>query len=105
MISKFFTTSVAVNRTTWVGDEASGAAVGTIMAHLQQTTAEETAVLQMAFGLTYTLLCSASADIRVGDTLTIASGVYAGTYNVRSTQVSPVLGMNQHMEVIIVKDK
>lgn len=106
MIEKYFTTSVAVARVTWTGNVSNGTtAVGTMLMHVQQTSAEEAAAMQMAFGLTHTLWCAPDADVRVGDTLTIASGAFAGTYNVRSVMKNVAVGRNQHLEVTAVKDK
>lgn len=106
MIERYFTTSVAVARVTWTGNTSNGSTpVGTITAHVQPTSAEDALAMQMAFGLTHTLWCAADADVRVGDTLTIASGAFAGTYNARSVMKNVAVGRNQHLEVTALKDK
>ena len=103
MISRYFTTSIAVKRMVWIGNASQDTALGTFLGHIQQATAEYAEQLQSAYGITHSVWCAKGTNVKAGDTLTIATGDYAGTYNVRNVQVNAT-GRNQHLELIVIKD-
>lgn len=102
-ISRFYTTTVAVARKVWAGNSATESSVGNFKAHIQQATPEFAESIGQAWGETFTIWCAIGTDVNKGDTLTIASGDYAGTYSVSNVQTNAT-GANEHLELVIIKD-
>jgi hypothetical protein len=105
MIDRFYTTSVDVSRMALQPDGESTAltVVGTISCHVQQARVEFAQQVGEAWGRTFIFWCPVNTDIKSGDTLTIASGAYAGTYNLSDVQINAV-GRNQHLQCVAIKD-
>lgn len=101
-IEKFYTTTITVKRMTWSNDSAAEISAGSITGHIQQASPEFAKFLGEALGKTFVLWCAKTEDIEAGDTITIASGDYVGTYNVKNIQLNAT-GNNQHLEVACVK--
>lgn len=103
MISKFFTTPITTKRMVWTGNSAEDTALGSFSGHVQQASPEFTQQIGEAFGKTFSVWCAVDTDVKEGDTLTIATGDYAGTYNVRNVQKNAT-GSNEHLELVVIKD-
>lgn len=107
MISRFFTETVTVQRMALQPDGESTAlsAVGSVKAHIQQARPEFAEQIGQAFGVVFLLWADDSADLKTGDTLTVASGSYAGTYNLSNIQTNATIqAQNRHLECVLVKD-
>jgi len=89
---------------TWSGDSSAEASVGTFKGHVQQAQPETAEYVGEALGKVFSVWCAKGTDVELSDTLTIASGDYAGTYSVKNIQKNAT-GENQHLELTIVKDK
>lgn len=87
----------------WVGDESSESSIGSFSAHIQQAQPEVVEHLGEAMGKVFLVWCPKGTDVDVGDTLTIASGDYSGTYSVKYSQLNAT-GNNQHLELTIIRD-
>lgn len=87
----------------WTGNSSIDTAITTFKGHVQQASAEYALQMQSAFGLTFTIWCPKGTNVKTGDTVTIALGDYAGTYNVRALQTNAT-GVNQHLELVVIKD-
>ena len=103
MISKFFTTTIANSRMTWVLNASSEVAVGSFSGHVQQASPAFAEQLGQAWGKTFSVWCAKGTDVAEGDTLTIASGDYSGTYSVKNVQKNAT-GANEHLELVAIKD-
>lgn len=103
MIEKFFTTTLTNTRMVWTGNTSALTAVGSFVGHIQQASAEYAEQLRAAFGVTHTIWCAMGTNVRTGDTITVATGSYAGTYSVRNIQTNAT-GTNEHLELIVIKD-
>lgn len=103
MISKFFTTPITTKRMVWTGGSSEDTALGSFNGHVQQSSPEFAQQLGEAFGKTFSVWCAKGTDVKEGDTLTIASGDYAGTYSVRNVQKNAT-GVNEHLELVVIKD-
>jgi hypothetical protein len=104
MIEKFYTTTIAVTRMTWVGDSSSEISRASFSGHIQQARPEYAEHVGEAWGLVFLVWCDEATDVQEGDTLTIATGDYAGTYNVRN-KMTNAIGNNKHLELVCIKDK
>lgn len=102
-ISRFYTTTITVTRMTWGGESSAEIAAGSFIGHIQQASPEHAEHVGEAWGKTFTVWCDKSTDVQGGDTLTIATGDYAGTYNVKNVQVNAV-GQNQHLALTAIRD-
>jgi hypothetical protein len=102
-ITRFYTITITSERMVWGGDSSAEASVGSFTGHVQQATPEFTEFVGEAWGKVFVLWCDEATDIEAGDTLTIASGNYAGTYSVKNIQINAT-GNNKHYEVTIIKD-
>lgn len=102
-IERFYTTSITNTRMSWSGDSSALASVGTFSAHVQQAQPETAEHIGEAWGKVFLIWCAKGTDVNVGDTLTIASGDYAGTYSVKNKQVNAT-GDNEHLELTVIKD-
>lgn len=102
-ITRFYTTTITNTRMSWSGDSSAEASVGSFSGHVQQASPEMAAHVKHAYGQVHQIWCDEATDVEAGDTLTIASGDYAGTYNVKHVQMNAV-GNNQHLELIVIKD-
>lgn len=103
MIQRHFTTTFTVKRMVWTGNTSADTTLGTFKGHIQQASAEYAEQLRSAYGVTHSVWCAKGTDVKTGDTLVIATGDYAGTYNVRNIIVHAV-GHNQHFELTAIKD-
>jgi hypothetical protein len=102
-IERFYTTSITNTRMTWSGDSSAEVSVGSFWGHVQQAQPEMAQYVGEALGKVFTIWCDEDTDIAEGDTLTIASGDYAGTYSVKALQVNAT-GNNKHFELVVIKD-
>jgi hypothetical protein len=102
-IARFFTTTISVTRMNWSNDSSAEVSAGSFSGHVQQARPEFAETIGEAWAQTFILWCDEDADIAMGDTVTIASGDYSGTYSVRNVQTNAV-GSNQHLEVTLIKD-
>lgn len=87
----------------WTGNSSEESAVGSFSGHVQQATAEFVEKIGQAFGKTFLVWCAKTTDVTEGDTITIATGDYAGTYNVQNKQTNAT-GANEHLELVVIKD-
>ena len=102
-IERFFTTTCTNKRTTWSNESSAEITVGTFKGHIQQAQPEDTQLLASAWGKTFYIWVYKTTDVEPGDTITIASGDYAGTYNVKALQQNET-GNNQHLQLVVIKD-
>lgn len=103
-IDRFYTTTIVNTRMSWTGDSSAEAAVGSSSGHIQQAQPDMAEHVGEAIGRVFTLWCAKTTDVQAGDTLTISSGDYAGTYSVRNVSINAV-GGNQHYELVAIKDE
>ena len=87
----------------WSGDSPALVSVGSFTGHVQQATPEAVEFLGEALGTVFTIWCAKGTDVQKGDTITIASGDYSGTYSVKAIQKNAT-GSNEHLEITIIKD-
>ena len=102
-IAKFFTTTVDITRMVWVDRKSTETAVGSFKGHVQQAQPEFVESIGEAWGKVFLLWSAKGIDIQVGDTVTIDSGDYVGTYSVKNKQLNAT-GANQHQEFVLIKD-
>lgn len=102
-IERFFTTSISVERMEWSGESSAEISAGSFSGHIQQAQPQFAEQIGEAWGKTFIIWCSKTTDVEPGDTLTIATGDYAGTYSVKNSQVQAV-GRNQHLELTAIRD-
>lgn len=105
MIERLYNQSTAITRMALNvdGESSSLTTVSTISCHIQQARPEFAQQIGQAWGKVFLLWCAVSADIKSGDTVTIASGDYVGTYSVSNIQKNAT-GRNQHLECALLKD-
>lgn len=101
-IERFFTQSIAIKRLTWSNDSSAEVSQDTILGHIQQAGPELTQFIGETLGNVFTIWCDKDEDVDVGDTLTLATGNYAGTYTAKGIQLNAI-GNNQHLEIVCVK--
>lgn len=102
-IEKFYTTTITNARMAWSNESSAEVSVGSFSGHVQQATPEYTEFIGEAWGKVFLIWCDEATDIEAGDTITIASGDYAGTFSVKNIQINAT-GNNKHFEVTIIKD-
>jgi hypothetical protein len=102
-IERFYTTSIANKRMSWSLESSAEVTVGTFLGHIQQLSPEIVQNIGEAWGKTFSVWCSKSTDVEVGDTLTISTGDYTGNYSVKNLQLNAT-GSNQHLELTVIKD-
>ena len=102
-ISRLFTTAITVTRKQWTGNTATEVSAGGFSGHVQQASPEFAESIGQAWGKTFSIWCAKGTDVTEGDTLTIASGDYTGTYSVKNIQKNAT-GRNQHLEIVAIKD-
>ncbi|HBT75033.1 TPA: hypothetical protein DEB29_03475 [Candidatus Wolfebacteria bacterium] len=102
-IDRFFTTTFAVTRMSWSNESAAEVSAGSVLGHIQQASPDFIEHIAEAWGKTFLGWVDEDANIQPGDTITIASGDYAGTYSVKNTQINAT-GLNQHKELTLIKD-
>jgi hypothetical protein len=102
-IERFYTTTITNTRMNWSNESSAEIAVGSFSAHIQQPSPEFAQHIAEAWGQTFIIWCAKDTDVEAGDTLTIASGDYAGTYSIKNIQTNAV-GSNQHLEITAIKD-
>lgn len=103
MIDRFFTTSITNKRMSWSNESSAEVSVGTFKGHIQQAGPEHSELVGEAWGQTFLIWCAIGTDIEAGDSITVASGTYSGTYSVKNVQNNDT-GVNAHLEVTIIKD-
>ena len=102
-ISRFYTITITNERMIWSGGSSAEASVGSFTGHVQQASPEFTEFVGESWGKVFVLWCDEAIDIQAGDTLTIASGDYTGSYSVKNIQINAT-GNNKHLEVTIIQD-
>ena len=102
-ISKFFTETLTVRRKVWAGNSATDSDAGSFSGHIQQASPEFAESVGQAWGKTFTVWCAKSTDVKEGDSLAVAGGDYAGTYSVKNVQKNAT-GINEHLELVVIKD-
>jgi len=102
-IERFYTTSIAVSRMNWTNDSGAIGSQGNFMGHIQQSRPDFAESIGEAWGQTFLIWCAPETNVKHGDSLTIASGAYAGTYNVKNISTN-VTGGNPHLELVVIKD-
>lgn len=100
MIERLFTESISVARLSWTGDLASEGVVGSFTGHVQQASPEMAESLGETWSKVFSVWCALGTDVIEGDKLTIATGNYAGTYNVKQIQKNAT-GANAHLELVV----
>ena len=103
MIERFYTTTFSSKRMVWDNDSAVDTTLSSFVGHIQQATPEYSQDVALAFGKTFLVWCAVGTDVESGDTLTVATGNYAGTYNVKMKMLNAI-GANQHLELTVIKD-
>lgn len=100
-IERFFDTTIAVTRQTWVGDSSSLQTQTSFSGHIQQATAD---TLQQYQGLrlskAWKIWCPADTDVNEADRLTVGSD----TYDVRFVE-NRNTGTDGHLLLICEKSK
>lgn len=102
-IERFYTFTFIVTRMEWTNESSAEVSAGSFKGHIQQAQPEFVEMIGEAWGKTFIVWCAKGTDIETGDTLTIASGDYAGTYSVKNSQLNAT-GSNQHLELTVIKD-
>jgi hypothetical protein len=102
-IQRFYATSFAVSRMEWSNESSAEASAGSFSGHIQQAGPAFAEEIGEAWGKTFIVWCAKGTDVEPGDTLTIATGDYAGTYSVKNKQINAT-GGNQHLELTVIKD-
>lgn len=100
MIDRFFTTTFTVKRMSWSNESSAEISKTSISGCIQQATAELAEGYRLDFTKAYSVWCTASADVEVGDTL--ANG--SDTYSVKAI-IDYLQGSNTHKELICEKDE
>lgn len=101
-IEQWYDNTFTLKRMTWSGD-SSGLVSGTsFVGHIQQARPDFAEHIGESWNQTFVVWCDEATDVQEGDRLTVASGSYAGTYNVKNIQVNAV-GRNKHFELTVIK--
>lgn len=102
-IERLYTTTCTNKRMDWDNESSVEVSVGTFKGHIQQAQPEEVQGIASTWGKTFYIWTYKDTDVLQGDTITIASGDYAGTYNVKATQLNAT-GNNQHLQIVAIRD-
>lgn len=102
-IERFYTTEIAVKRMEWSNDSGAEVVQDSFTGHVQQARPEYVEQVGEVQGKVFLVWCAIDTDVEEGDTLTIATGPYAGSYSVKATTTNAV-GSNQHLELLVIKD-
>ncbi len=102
-IERFYNTAISGKRMTWENESSAEVSITPFSGHIQQAKPEFSEHIGEAWGQTFIIFCSDATDVAAGDTLTIASGEYAGDYSVKNIQVNST-GNNKHYELTAIKD-
>lgn len=102
-IERFYTTTFLVTRMTWSNESSAEASAGSFIGHIQQAAPEYVQHIAEAWGQTFIIWADEDTDVELGDTITVESGDYAGTYNVKNIQTNAT-GNNKHKEIVVIKD-
>lgn len=102
-IERFFTTIIAVTRMNWSNESSAEISAGSFSGQIQQANPQLAQQIGEAWGKTFSIWCAKDTNVETGDTLTVASGDFAGTYSVKNMQLNAV-GANQHLELTVIKD-
>jgi hypothetical protein len=102
-IERFFTTTITVTRMEWSNESSAEASVGSFSGQIQQAAPQLAEHIGESWGKTFSIWCAKGTDVEAGDTLTVASGDFAGTYSVKNSQLNAI-GANQHLELTVIKD-
>jgi hypothetical protein len=102
-IERFFTNTFVVSRMEWSNESSAEVSAGTFKGHIQQAQPEASEHVGEAWGKTFVIWCDESTDVQSGDSISVASGNYAGTYSVKQIQ-NNATGDNKHLELTVIKD-
>lgn len=102
-IERFFTTTFSVTRMEWSGESSALASQASFYGHIQQARPEFVEQIGERHGVVFLVWCATDTDVETGDTLTIASGDYAGTYSVKNISTNATGDRNQHLELVVIK--
>ena len=102
-IERFYTTTIAVTRMEWSNESSAEQSVASFLGHIQQARPEFAEQIGEAWGKTFIVWCPKTTDVEPGDSLTIATGDYAGAYSVKNVQINAT-GSNQHFELTVIRD-
>jgi len=72
-----------------------------ILALPQQATPQLAETLNETWSKVFSIWCALGTDVQEGDELTIATGNYAGTYQVQQIQKNAT-GENAHLELVVM---
>ena len=103
-IERFFTTTIVNTRMTWSNESSAETSVGSFLGHIQQAQPEIAEMVGEAWGKVFIVWCDKDTDVETGDSLSIESGDYSGTYSVKNKQINAT-GRNKHLELTVVKDQ
>ena len=87
----------------WANESAAEVSAGTFNGHIQQAKAEYAQQIAEAWGKTFLVWAAKGTDVEPGDTLTVSTGDFAGTYSVKNVRMNAV-GNNQHIELTAIRD-
>lgn len=102
-IERFYQTTIAVKRMEWSGESSAEVSASSFMGHIQQAEPQFAQEIATAWGKTFLVWCAIGTDVEPGDSLTISSGDYAGTYSVKNVQTNST-GNNKHLQLVAIKD-
>lgn len=103
-IEQHYTTSVSGQRQVWSANKSTLTPTATFDAHVQQSQPDFAQQLGENWGQVFKMWCALGTDVKSGDTVTVATGEYAGTYNVRNVQTFAFGDGDDHLELICIKD-
>lgn len=95
-IEKFFTTSLTVSRESFTGNKATFGNVATILAHIQQATAEDTERFGLRSTKAFSIWCANNSNVQEGDKLTDGAG---NVYGVKAVMEDNYAGNNKHFRL------
>lgn len=88
---------------TWADESSALVDTDNFKGHIQQAMPQASEFIGEAWGKTFLVWCAKGTNVQAGDTLTIESGDYAGTYSVKNIQLNAT-GLNQHKELVVIKE-
>lgn len=97
MIDRFFTTTFTVKRMVWYEESGELQDAISFSGHIQQATMELVQSLGLSLTNAFTLWCSPTVDLQIGDQ--VASG--GKYYSVKALNTRDYAGVNKHIEAII----
>jgi hypothetical protein len=103
-ITDCYTYTVTGQRQVWSNNKSSLVATEGFAAHVQQAQPEFAEQLGQHWGQVFKVWCGLDIDVMSGDTLTISGGAHAGTYSVKNVQKFAMGDVDDHLELICIKD-